>query len=46
MRRNEIIWSSPVIRHTHASLPLKHGIPAKVIQQRLGHATIGTTLDI
>lgn len=33
-------------RHTHASLMLKQGIHPKVVQERLGHATISTTLDI
>lgn len=32
-------------RHTHASLLLKQGIHPKVVQERLGHATISTTLD-
>ncbi len=34
------------MRHTHATLMLKQGISPKVIQERLGHATISTTLDI
>ncbi len=33
-------------RHTHATLLLKQGIHPKVVQERLGHATIATTLDI
>jgi integrase len=33
-------------RHTHASLMLKQGIHPKIVQERLGHATIATTLDI
>jgi integrase len=33
-------------RHTHASLLLKQGIHPKVVQERLGHTTISTTLDI
>lgn len=33
-------------RHTHASLMLKQGTHQKIVQERLGHATIGTTLDI
>ncbi len=33
-------------RHTHASLLLKWGVSAKVCQERLGHADIGTTLNI
>ncbi len=32
-------------RHTHASLMLKQGIHPKVIQERLGHASIAITLD-
>jgi integrase len=32
-------------RHTHASLMLKQGIHPKVVQERLGHATIAVTLD-
>lgn len=34
------------LRHTHASLLLSIGVPAKVIAERLGHANIKTTLDI
>lgn len=33
-------------RHTHASLLLKWGVSPKVCQERLGHADIGTTLNI
>ena len=33
-------------RHTHASLMLKAGTHPKVVQERLGHATISTTLDL
>ena len=32
-------------RHTHASFMLKGGVHPKVVQERLGHATISTTLD-
>jgi integrase len=32
-------------RHSHASLLLKHGVHPKIVQERLGHATISTTLD-
>jgi integrase len=32
-------------RHTHASIMLKQGTPAKVVQERLGHANVGITLD-
>jgi integrase len=34
------------LRHTSATLMLQAGVPAKVAQKRLGHADIGTTLDI
>lgn len=34
------------LRHTHASLALQAGIPAKVISERLGHATVAFTLDV
>ena len=33
-------------RHTHASLMLKQGVHPKIVQERLGHATIATTLDL
>jgi integrase len=33
-------------RHTHASLMLKNGTHPKIVQERLGHASIKTTLDI
>jgi len=33
-------------RHTHASLMLKQNVRPKVVQERLGHATIATTFDI
>ena len=33
-------------RHTHASLMLKQGIHPRIVQERLGHSTISTTLDI
>ena len=33
------------IRHSHASLLLKQGIHPKVVQERLGHASIQITLD-
>ncbi|MDA0988600.1 MAG: site-specific integrase [Chloroflexi bacterium] len=32
-------------RHTHATLLLKQGVNPKVVQERLGHACITTTLD-
>ena len=33
------------LRHTHATLLLANGVPAKVIQERLGHSNISITLD-
>ena len=33
-------------RHTHASIMLKQGIHPKIVQERLGHASIQITLDI
>ncbi|GAA0313545.1 tyrosine-type recombinase/integrase [Bacillus carboniphilus] len=33
------------LRHTHATLMLLQGIPAKVVSERLGHASIQTTLN-
>lgn len=33
------------LRHTHASLLLRAGVHPKVVQERLGHATIAITLD-
>jgi integrase len=34
------------VRHTHASLLLKAGVPVKVVSERLGHATPSCTLDV
>ena len=34
------------LRHTHATLALEAGVHPKVVQERLGHATIAITLDI
>jgi integrase len=34
------------LRHTHATLGLAAGIPAKVMSERLGHAKVGITLDL
>jgi integrase len=33
------------LRHTHATLLLLGGVPAKVVSERLGHANIAITLD-
>ena len=34
------------LRHTHATLLLKAGVPVKVVSERLGHATASFTLDV
>ncbi len=34
------------LRHTHASLALQAGVPAKVVSEGLGHATVAFTLDV
>ena len=34
------------LRHAHATLLLEAGINAKVVSERLGHASIAITLDI
>jgi integrase len=34
------------LRHCHASLLLAEGVPIKVVSERLGHATIGMTMDV
>jgi integrase len=33
------------LRHTHATLMLAQGVHPKIVSERLGHATIGITLD-
>ena len=32
-------------RHTHATIMLKQGVHPKIVQERLGHSSISTTLD-
>lgn len=34
------------LRHTHATLGLAAGVPAKVMQERLGHSSVEITLDL
>ena len=34
------------LRHTHATLGLQAGVPAKIMSERLGHVSVGFTLDI
>jgi integrase len=33
------------LRHTHGSLLIRHGIPVKVVSERLGHANIAFTIQ-
>ena len=33
------------IRHVHATLLLRAGVPVKVVSERLGHATVMITLE-
>jgi len=33
-------------RHAHATIMLRQGVHPKIVQERLGHAKVGTTLDI
>lgn len=34
------------LRHTHATLLLEQNVEAKIVQERLGHSNISTTMDI
>ncbi|MFX1476418.1 MAG: tyrosine-type recombinase/integrase [Promethearchaeota archaeon] len=34
------------LRHAHATILLKEGVHPKVVQERLGHSSVSTTLDI
>ena len=34
------------LRHTSATLQLASGVPSHMVQRRLGHSTIGTTLNL
>lgn len=34
------------MRHSHATQLLEHGVHPKVVSERLGHSTVGITLDI
>jgi len=33
------------LRHSHATLLLAHGVHPKIVSERLGHSTVGLTLD-
>ena len=41
----EDVWFHD-LRHTHATLMFRQGVHPKVVQERLGHSKVGTTLDI
>ena len=34
------------MRHTHATIMLLQGVHPKVVQERLGHSKMGTTMDL
>jgi integrase len=34
------------LRHAHATILLEHGVHPKIVQERLGHSSVSTTLDI
>ncbi len=34
------------LRHLHATILLSQGVNPKIVQERLGHSTIATTMDI
>ena len=34
------------VRHSYATVALKAGVHPKVVSERLGHATVGVTLDL
>ena len=34
------------LRHTHATVLLRAGVPVKVVSERLGHASPGVTLNV
>jgi len=34
------------LRHTHATILLEQGVNPKVVSERLGHASVATTMDI
>ena len=34
------------LRHSHATMLMKNGTNPKIVQERLGHSNINTTMDI
>lgn len=44
---NDVPWMTlKGLRHTHATMLLGAGVAAKIVQERLGHSNINTTMDI
>ena len=43
-RRASLIFDFHDLRHTHATLLLKAGVPIKVVSERLGHSTPAFTM--
>jgi len=39
------VSSRGLLSHTHATIMLKAGVHPKIVSERLGHATVGITLD-
>ena len=37
--------SVPGVRHTHATQMMEQGVNPKIVSERLGHASVGITLD-
>lgn len=46
LRREHGIMRFHDLRHAHASLLIRAGVHAKVVQERLRHKQISTTMDI
>ena len=44
-RRLKIDWRLHDLRHSHATQLLRQGVHPKIVSDRLGHATVGFTLD-
>ena len=46
LRRRGLQHIDPRLRHTHATHMLKAGIHPKIAQERLGHSSMGVTIDL
>ena len=44
-RNSELIFNFHSLRHTHATMLLEDGVKPKIVQERLGHSRIATTMD-